>query len=247
MLQSKDMQAGFYPKKIKEIINLTPTVGSFILEKDNNFNFLPGQYIHLLIEDLKEFPVREFTVCSSPLEERFFQIVTKKGFSEFKNKLFSLRVGDSVGIKNPTGGFIMDEKNLNTKVFISGGMGITPFYSMIKYSAQKKLTIPIILFASFANMDDVIFYEELKNISLSRPNIKVVYFLTRETNGEQGFINGRINMELLKKYLGGIFSQTFYISGPDKMIDKIQEMLTENGVKPENIRVDYFNGYQLLE
>lgn len=220
-------------KKITKIEQLTENVWAFCFKKD--FSFLPGQYVEITFPAIKSFPTRELTIASSPLEKDFFRIVTKKGYTDFKKKLFSLKVGDEVEISGPKGGFILDEKEKGEKIFLCGGLGITPFYSMITYAQQKNVTFPLTLIATFSKKSDFLFYKEIQTISEKFPSIHYQFF------------DIRISKETLKKYISHFSEKLFYIAGPNGMIDDTQTILQTLGVKDTQIRIEYYNGYEIVD
>ena len=132
--------------RIKDIKKETEDCSSLILEKPKGFSFYAGQYldVKLLVND----PLgntRAFTISSSPTED-FLMISPKKGITKFKKALENLKIGDIITTSHPAGTFILDETE--SAIFIAGGIGITPFRSMIKYALDQKLITPITLIYS---------------------------------------------------------------------------------------------------
>src|SRR5258706_9842318 len=205
---------------------------SFYFARDNYPGFFPGQYnIVTIIPDLnKNTPnlSHEFTICSSPSEMNNIMITTKieKKRSKFKEILFRLKPDAEVQFEGPKGGFYLRAEDKTSRVFISGGIGITPFHSMINFAHEKKLKIPITLFASFSTKEEMIFFEELNEISNRNDYIKTV------------FLKERISEELIKKYAKDFQTPIFMLAGPPKMIDDITPILRSIGVEEENIKVD---------
>src|SRR5579872_4827051 len=119
----------------------------------------PGQYTTIFLGDDN----RDFTIASSPLEKTF-SIVTKKGISDFKKKLFALPVGKEIKMQLPSGGFVLPENSVRRHVLLAGGIGMNPFHSMITYVDEKKLSIPLTLIVSFSRRSDMVFYDTLQKI-----------------------------------------------------------------------------------
>ncbi|OGH70998.1 MAG: hypothetical protein A2396_02800 [Candidatus Levybacteria bacterium RIFOXYB1_FULL_40_17] len=182
---------------------------------------------------------RPFTVAVSPLNN-YLVITTKKGITSFKRKLFELKEGEQINFFGPLGTFVLDEQDLRPKVFLAGGIGITPYYSMLTYAFEKKLTNIIILLASFSTKEEIIYHKELLEVSKILPNIKVIYTLTKED--VPGFESGRINEEMIKKY-SDVSSSVFYIVGPPGMVSNIEGIVTAIGVSEERIKIENFTGY----
>ncbi len=201
---------------------------SLILEKPKNFSYYPGQYLDI------ELPVndplgntRAFTISSSPTEN-YLMITPKKGVSKFKKKLESLKTGDSITCSHPAGTFTLDE--LSPAVFIAGGIGVTPFRSMIKYAVDQRLSISITLVYSSSD-GSYLFKEELILWQKTYPKLSITYHHT-ENSG---------HLYLDSKFR--IFDSIYYLAGPPKMVNSTEKMLLKLGVDAINIRYDRFDGY----
>lgn len=208
----------------------------FFFNKNEVFQQKPGQYISIFMGQ----DSRDFTVASSPLEEDVFFLVTKNGKSTFKKNLFALSTGSPVMIKPPAGGFVLDEENTTPLVFLSGGIGITPFYSMITYAFEKKLPIPITLIASFSKKEYIIFSEELEKIDIHNPLIKIIYTLSQD-NWENE--KGRVSSTHIKKYIREIHNKVYMVAGGENMVENTEELLLSMGIDSSKIRIDIFTGY----
>lgn len=207
-------------------------VFAFYFER-KNFNFLAGQYIHLYLSVGNEKGrgnSRMFTISSSPLEKDFIFIAVKKGKSLFKKSLFELVPQTSVKFYGPSGSLVLN-KIRSPYVFLSMGIGITPFRSIIKYVTQKKLNIQITLIASFATKQDFCFYEELMNISKVHSSIKIIYSLSR------------INVTRIKKYIDNTNKYLYFIVGSPSAVSDLEGVVSGMGVADEKIFIEDFEGY----
>lgn len=215
-----------------KITKLQPEAGnalSLILEKPDDFHFYPGQYLDYELGD-----TRSFTISASPTE-KFLMLTAKKGLSEFKKTLFELNPNETISASSPIGTFILDETS--PAVFIAGGVGITPFRSMIKYALDQKLTTPITLI--YTNSDEnFIFKDELNGWQKLMPHFKISYVNTTT--------QGRLNREKLQQLypLPLTLNAILYLSGPPKFVDHIQKILLDLEVDETSIRSDYFDGYE---
>lgn len=215
---------------------------SFYFDRTNaNFNFVAGQYIRLT---LTVNPSHLFSIASSPLEKEYIRIITKITQSAFKKALLELMPGTEVKIFGPIGRFILQEEE-KEYVFLAGGIGITPFISIIDYVAGKNLSIPITFFVSFSTSQDMIFYNELTTIANDHPNIKVVYTITQPQDLEKSWQGetGRISEELIKKYISNINYPFYYIAGPPKMVEAMEQLTKAMGVSDDKIKKENFVGY----
>ena len=197
-------------------------------------NFLAGQYVHLYLPIKNENGrgnSRMFTISSSPLEKDYIFISVKKGKSIFKKTLFNLKTKTSVKFYGPSGSLLLDEISKPSYVFLSSGIGITPFRSIIKYVSQKKLNIKITLIASFSKEEDFCFYDELVNISKENPNIKIIYFV------------GKISSKLIKKHIKNINKHLYYIVGSPKSVSDMEDTVSSMEVSNDKIFIEDFEGY----
>jgi glycine betaine catabolism B len=103
---------------------------------------------------------------------------------------------------------------------LSGGIGITPLRSMIKYSIDKKLSNNIILLYSNSSESDIAFKNELEDVQSKTPNIKIIDTITRPGMDWKG-ITGRINSEMIKRFIPDCQERTFFTCGPLKMVDSM--------------------------
>ena len=219
---------------------------TFYFKRPNNFNFFPGQYIKLSLEirspDLRGSS-RYFTISSSPLDQNFITITTRIIKSSFKIKLKSLTKGIPVKFYGPIGYFDFDYKSRAQNIFLAGGIGMTPYHSIIKFASKKNLSLNILLIASFSFKKDAVFFDELKEIEKDNPKIKIIYTLTKEQKSYPEFERGRIDVEMIKKHVRNPKSSNFFIVGPAKMTDELFETVKKLGVKDLKIFKEDFSGY----
>lgn len=227
---------------LKEIRPETAEASTFIFTSDTPVVYKPGQHIVLRLphENTDNRGVtRPFTLSSSPTEEGFVMITTKRGPSSFKQTLFALPIGSTTEAKSPVGNLYLLEDQ-SPHIMLAGGIGITPFRSMIKYAFDKKLTMPITLLYSNKTLEEVVFKKELDAITTSMPNIKVVYTITQPEDGLPG---RRIDEAMIKAYCPDIPNTIFYTAGPTGLVETIIAVLAGMGVPPEHVKFEKFSGY----
>ena len=214
--------------KVKDKKIVTKNVFSLIFEKPKDFNFYAGQYLdyQLPIKDPLG-DTRPFTISASPTEP-FLMLSTKKGFSVFKKALYKLKAGDQIQTSHPAGTFILDESS--SAVFIAGGIGITPFRSIIKYSLDQKISTPMTLI--YSNSDDnFLFKKELESWKQNLPNLTIIYYNSTK--------NGRLIQLPATSYQLPIY----YLAGSHSFVNNMAQILIESGVDETSIRYDRFDGY----
>jgi glycine betaine catabolism B len=225
--------------------------------EDNNgiFDYVAGQFAFFdigKVYDDPKGPIRHFTLASSPTEE-FILISTRIRDSPYKKKLDSLQIGTTVKVRGPQGKFTLHEDHSNPAIFLSGGIGVTPFRSMIKYATDNKLHIRIIMLDSNRSRQNILFKNDFDKCADTNKNLKIVYTITEEQkeqnkngNDEWKGEKGRIDIAMLKRYLNSdeIEKGIFYICGPPAMVKAMQDILeVDLQIPAERIKIEEFTGY----
>jgi ferredoxin-NADP reductase/nitrite reductase/ring-hydroxylating ferredoxin subunit len=222
-------------------------------------DYTAGQYAFFDIGgvyDDPRGPIRHFTISSSPTEE-FVMITTRIRDTAYKKRLSSLEQGTIVKVRGPQGKFVLHEDYSKPAVFLSGGIGVTPFRSMIKYATDKQLPINIVMFDSNRNQENTLFKKEFDEYVKINRNLKIVYTITEEekqgtqdtsypTGQQWTGERGRIDKTILTKHLSEdeIKDSIFYTCGPPGMIKAMQDLIQNDlKVPKDRIRVEEFTGY----
>ncbi|MBI2653948.1 FAD-dependent oxidoreductase [Candidatus Woesearchaeota archaeon] len=220
----------------------THDVKSIKLDFDENkFDYKSGQYMIVELETGDEENTHPLSIASSPSED-FLLFSTKASQSSFKQKFNSLKVGDKVKMKGPMGIFVLKE-DAKEVVLLGGGIGITPFRNMIKYSCDKKLPIKLTLLYSNKTPDDIVYKDEWAVFEGQNPNLKVVNTVTDYQGADWKGKTGRINEEMIREFCNDINNTIFYICGPPGMVDALSNLLKTMNIPQQNIKVEKFVGY----
>lgn len=227
----------------------TPTVTSFIFEKPPGFTFQAGQFLNL------ELPIpdcdarcnkRNISIASSPAEP-FLRIAMCHGVSKFKQTLERMPLGTIVQFKGPLGHFVLNENASIPGVFLSGGIGITPLYSMIKYATDKTLPKELTLIYSNANTDDIPFKSHLDEIDEKNTHLVIHHTVTGEVPTHELASwtgrRGRIDEAMIRDIVKNIDAVEFYVCGPAAMVLAMKEILKLMNIPPEHIKSEMFTGY----
>lgn len=225
---------------IIELIQRTNDIMSIRLTKPKGFDYQPGQFIFITLGSGESEMTKHFTISSSPTEA-FLEITKRLTGHPFANALAALKVGDSVLLKGPFGDFTFNGEHKKIGM-LSGGIGITPLRSMIKYSTDKGMGTDIILLYSNRSEDNIAFNDEFERLQKQNTNIKVVNTVTRPGPSWKG-VSGRINDGMIKKYMPDYIDRIIYTSGPRKMVDSMLNLLKELNVPEKQIRKEYFPGF----
>jgi len=210
--------------------------------------FTPGQYFEIKM-DIKNPDERGdahvFTISSSPLDWEFYTITTRIIQSSFKLRLADLQPGELVQFDGPWNDLNFDEHDTSPHVFLAGGIGITPYHSIVKYAMEKNLTTQMILFVSWKNREEMIFDDFFRQANNHMDNFTYVPTLTDESLNPSEWDGeiGRINEEMLRKYISSILDAKYYFSGPPVMVSVLKETVKGMGVPSEKIIFEEFEGY----
>jgi glycine betaine catabolism B len=218
-------------------------------------NYTAGQFAFFDIGGVyadPKGPIRHFTISSSPTEN-FIMLSTRIRDSPYKKRLSNLEEGAKVKVRGPEGQFVLHQDYSKPAIFISGGIGVTPFRSMIKYATVNRLPLRIIMFDSNRNKGNILFKQEFDDWANTNKNLKIIYTIS-EHQHEQSLHAandwkgeyGRIDKAMILKYMdsNAINNSMFYVCGPPGMLKDMQSLLQEDmGIPKESIKVEEFTGY----
>ncbi|PWB72848.1 oxidoreductase [candidate division GN15 bacterium] len=221
---------------------------AFYFEKPSGWTFKAGQSIDLTLIDPPETDAegntRAFSLAGAPHEDHLM-VATRLRDSAFKRTLRTMSLGGSVKIAGPFGSMTLHNDASRTAIILTGGIGITPFRSMVLRAAHEKLPHRIILFSSNRRPEDAPFLSELQALEKENPNYRFIATMTnadrssRPWSGETGFIN----KEMLLHHARSAVSPVYYVAGPPEMVTAMRRMLDELNVDDDNIRTEEFSGY----
>ncbi|HEX4044735.1 MAG TPA: FAD-dependent oxidoreductase [Gammaproteobacteria bacterium] len=214
-------------------------------EKPAELTFKPGQYGGFTLINPSETDAggitRRFSLLSIP-EDNLLSIATRVQNSAYKRVLKTLPLGSEIKFAGPTGTFTLHEDIAVPAVLLAGGIGIAPFYSMVRYAAHHHSAQSIHLFYGNACMSHAALLSELSALQQTYPAFKLIATLDKceaGWSGETGFISPN----MIKKYVPDILAPFYYICGSPTMVTTLQEMLVEMDIPEERIKVEDFPGY----
>lgn len=233
---------------LKEKKQIGLGIYDFVFNLKGSFSFLPGQYLEWTLghKNPDSRGVRRFfTIASSPTEQnlhigiRFFD----QG-SSFKKSLINMRSGESIIASQLDGEFVLPKDPSEKLVFIAGGIGITPFRSMIKYLLDKEEKRDIVLFYLNRSEKEIV-YKEIFDEAFRKLKVKTVCVLTDRENVPKGWkgLVGHLDDNVIKQEVSDYKERIFYISGSHSMVEAFKEVLKGLGIPGNRIKTDYFPGY----
>ncbi|HET7346170.1 MAG TPA: FAD-dependent oxidoreductase [Acidobacteriaceae bacterium] len=221
---------------------------AFHFAKPSGFEYRAGQSIDLTLlnppETDGEGNTRAFSLASAPFD-RDLMIATRMRDTAFKRVLGKASPGLEVRIDGPSGSFVLHRKAERAAVLLAGGIGITPFLSMIRQAAYEQASHQIYLFYSNRRPEDCPFLEVLAETAKQNPRFHLIATMTkmkdshRDWTGETGFVS----KEMLRKHLPAIQGPIFYLAGPPAMVAAMRSILAAAQVDEDDIRTEEFSGY----
>ncbi len=231
-----------FETEILDIIQRTPNVKSFKFKVKEKIDFQAGQFFFVTIKVNEKEMTKHFSFSNSPTEKEYIEFTKKITESEYSKALDNLKIGNWAKLRMPYGSFILEKEN-NKIAFLSGGIGITPVRSMVKYVIDKKLNADIIIVYANRSMKDIVFKEDFDTMQNEYPKLKVVHILSQaeeEWKGRAGYINN----QLIKEEIPDYKQRKFYICGPPAMVEAMKKIVQDElSLSNENIITENFSGY----
>ncbi len=217
----------------------------FILEKPAGFNYRAGQFFDILLEksspDAKKSSyVHGFSFVSAPFEDHL-AAATRMRDSDFKNAIAKLADNTPLKIDACFGNLTLPKEPTKPIVFIIGGIGITPVRSMIAQASHDKTDHKLTLIFANRSKSYAPLIEELNQLAKQNKNFTFVQTYTDEQ--VPGAEHGRVNIDMVRKYVPDINAVVYYLAGPAGMVRSSRELLMAAGVDEDNIRTEEFDGY----
>lgn len=219
-------------------VSRSSDVSSFCFKPQSPITWEAGQFMYFTLPHSNPDDrgiSRYFTISSAPYEENIM-ITTRfvsEGSSSFKNALLNMEIGQNISALPPKGEFVIGDL-LKSYVLIAGGIGITPFRSIIlDLNYRKKLQSTGIYLLYSNRNNEIVFKDEFDSLAEKNSNFKLRYIINPE----------RCNTDLIKNTIADYTEKIYYISGPVNMVKAIEDILTSIGLTEDKVKQDYFPGY----
>jgi len=221
---------------------------AFYFDKPPGFEFFAGQSIDLTLIDPPETDgrgnTRALSLSCAP-DEPHLTVATRLRDTAFKRTLRALQPGSEVRIEGPFGCMTLHRTPTRPAVILAGGIGITPFRSILRQATKAATGHRLFLFYSNRRPEDAAFLSELQELARQHPAFTFVPTMTdleksaRVWNGETGYIT----REMLVRFLGDLVGPVYYTAGPPGLVAAMKELLAEAGVEEDDINSEDFAGY----
>jgi ferredoxin-NADP reductase len=238
-----------YKAKLKAQKTLCAGTTAFYFEKPEEFEFEAGQFFNFTLlspgETDLEGNTRALSIASAP-HERNLMVAMRLRTTAFKRTLNSLPLGSELLLQGPFGWMTLPRNSTRPAVLLAGGIGITPFRSLIWNAAESLCPRRILLFYSVRVPEEAAFLEELQEMEQFNRRYKLICTVTQPERtrtlwrGE----TGRISIQLLSKWIPDLSVPIYYIAGPPAMVNGVRQILIGAGVADEDIRAEEFYGYE---
>ncbi len=222
---------------------------AFRLDKPAGFAFAPGQAIDVVLPapaDADAANTRHtFSIVSAPFEPHLVVATRMRDSSVYKRALAALPIGSMLAIDGPFGSLTLHEDRARAAVFIAGGIGITPFMSLLRQAAHDRLPQRLLLLYSNRRPEDAAFLAELQALERSHPPLRLMATMTQMSASSQAWSGpvGVIDEALVKHSTAELARPVFYVVGPPGMVEAMHLTLNDAGVAEDDIRSESFYGY----
>ena len=235
---------------VQEIRRETPNAVSIVLEVpaalQQEYRFVAGQYLTISHEHNGKEIRRAYSICSTP-ESGEIRIVVKKVeqgiFSSYAND--KLKVGDQLAVEAPEGRFTFtpDVEASNNYAAFAAGSGITPVMSILQTVLTEEPNSTFVLVYGNKTTEETIFHTQLHQLQEQYPErlyVHFVYSRMKENDALFGRIDkAAINFVVNNKHQDKNFA-TYFLCGPEAMIDVVRETIQAKGIAQENILFEIF-------
>jgi len=223
---------------LKEKVQIAKDTYDFVFVPDKDFTFFPGQYLEWTINPENSDTRgnrRYFTIASSPTEKEIrIGVKFYPNGSTFKRKLFAMNVGDKIVASQLAGEFVLPQTKTKKVAMLAGGIGVTPFRSMLQYLVDKGERRDLVMLYSNKTTEDIA-YKDIISEAENKIGLKNTYVVTDQS--------GVVNEELIQKEIPDYRDRYFYLSGPHGMVIAYEQILKNLGVEKRKIKKDFFPGY----
>ncbi len=221
---------------------------AFHFDRPPDFRFEGGQSVELTLLEPTEMDeagsTRTLSIASGPQDEELV-VATRLRDTAFKRGLAALPIGAAVQIEGPYGSFTLHHNAARPAVFLAGGIGITPFRSLVRQAVTGHLPHALYLFYANHGPEDAAFLADLQALAAAHPTFHFIPTMTGMTGSGRPWdgATGRIDQAMLSGQLSSLNGPIYYIAGPPAMVTDLRAMLSAAGIDPDDMRSEEFAGY----
>jgi ferredoxin-NADP reductase len=221
---------------------------AFTFSRPAGFEFRAGQAIDLTLIDPPqtdaEGDVRTFTIASAPFDDHLM-IATRMRDTAFKRVIHAAAPGLELKAEGPSGSFNLHKNAAKPAVFLAGGIGVTPFLSIVRQAVKDGTRRALVLFYSNRRPEDAAFLDVLQGAAASEAGFRLVPTMTEMDTSQRPWTGerGLIDRDMLLRHVPELNGPIYYVAGPPTMVSAMQRMLAAAGVDEDDVRTEEFSGY----
>lgn len=220
-----------FESRVLEVKDFSPLLKIIKIKNPIDFEFVPGQFISVLITDSKGFTRRSYSIASLPGEDYIELCIKKSEGGRGSSFFWNLKKGDNIKFVGPLGNFCVKDKKKDL-FFISAGTGFAPFKSMILDLIKSGFKRKIYLILGFRDKKSIIYKNFINNMKKSGVSVDIV--LSRDKNyNNKGYVQDYLDRLVPKRFKGD-----FYVCGPGEMMESVKEKLLLLNVSEDRIYFD---------
>lgn len=247
-MAASEIPAAPYQCKLLNRVEVSEGTMAFYFEKPSRFDFKPGQSADLTLSNPPETDaegnIRTLSIASPPFENQLM-FATRMRDTAFKRSLEKVPLGTELKIDQPMGSFTLHKNSAKAAVFLAGGIGITPFLSIVRQADHDRLPHKLHLFYSNGRPEDAAFLDVLQMLEKTNPSFHLIGTMTGMSKSKKAWKGetGPINQEMLSRHLANLQGPIYYIAGPPAMVEDLRKVLVAANVEEDDIRAEDFAGY----
>jgi predicted ferric reductase len=225
-----------HPFRVAQVLQETYDTWSLHFQGPH-VDYKPGQFLIVqLVRDGKVSEPHPFTISSSPTDEHLS--ITVKSLGDFTSTVSATKTTDTAFIDAPYGAFSFLNHDAPDLLFVAGGIGITPFMSMLRYIRDTGLRRNIVLICGNKREQDIPFRAELDSLQAEIRSLKVVHVMSSQDDwpGARGYVD----RAKLSGYVTNLANAEVFLCGPPAMMASVIKALTGLGVPKSRIHYERF-------
>ena len=239
------MAAMAFTSTLLEKIRRSSDTMSYRFSRPPEYEFKAGQWFTIALNTPDGPLDHHFSHADSPTES-VIELTTRLTGSDFKNLLDALPVGAEVDIEGPYGRFLLGYE-LSRIAFLTGGIGVTPVRSMLRYLADtngagRVENQEITVFYGSMTEDGIVYKDEFDEFEQKIAGLRVVHVITNPTESWKGYA-GFITADTVRAELPDPDAWTYYVVGPPPMITAMDKVMAQLDIPEDQRVVESFAGY----
>jgi ferredoxin-NADP reductase len=240
------MAAMTFISTLLEKIPRSSDTTSYRFSRPPEYGFKAGQWYTVTIPSPGGPLDHHFSHADSPTES-FVELTTRLTGSDFKNALDALPLGAEVEIQGPYGRFLFGYETPKI-AFLTGGIGVTPVRSMLRYLADtggagRIEGQELVVFYGSMTEDGIVYKEEFDEFERAIAGLRVVHVITKPTESWKGY-GGFITADVIRAELADPGAWTYYIVGPPPMITAMDKVMGQLEIPKAQTVIESFAGYK---